>query len=77
MNLGIGLGGVVGGLIATTADPQSFTVLYLLDAATFLAYVVVLAFVREPRPAAMPHGEARPGYREVFRDRAVPRAASG
>ena len=69
MNLGIGLGGVVGGLIATTADPQSFTTLYLFDAATFLAFVVVLAFVREPRPAAMPLGEARPGYREVVRDR--------
>ena len=69
MNLGIGLGGVVGGLIATTADPQSFTTLYLLDAATFLAFVVVLAFVREPRQAAMPLGEARPGYREVMRDR--------
>ncbi len=46
MNLGIGLGGIVGGLIATTADPHSFTVLYLLDAATFLAFVVVLGFVR-------------------------------
>ncbi len=60
MNLGIGLGGVVGGLIATTADPQSFTVLYLFDAATFLAFVVVLGFVREPRQAAMPLGEAKP-----------------
>ena len=60
MNLGIGLGGVVGGLIATTADPHSFTVLYLLDAATFLAFVVVLGFVREPRPG--PHCRtARPG----------------
>ena len=69
MNLGIGLGGVVGGLIATTADPHSFTVLYLLDAATFLAFVVVLGFVREPRAAPTPHGEAKPGYREVIRDR--------
>ena len=69
MNLGIGLGGVVGGLIATTADPHSFTVLYLLDAATFLAFVVVLGFVREPRPGPAPHGEAQPGYREVLRDR--------
>ena len=69
MNLGIGLGGVVGGLIATTADPHSFTVLYLLDAATFLAFVVVLAFVHEPRPAPAPDGEAKPGYRAVLRDR--------
>ncbi len=69
MNLGIGLGGVVGGLIATTADPHSFTVLYLLDAATFLAFVVVLGFVREPRPGPAPQGEAKPGYREVLRNR--------
>ncbi|HVN61894.1 MAG TPA: MFS transporter [Gaiellaceae bacterium] len=69
MNLGIGLGGVVGGLIATTADPHSFTVLYLLDAATFLAFVVVLGFVHEPRPAPAPRGEVKPGYREVVRDR--------
>lgn len=69
MNLGIGLGGVVGGLIASTADPHSFTVLYLLDAATFLAFVVVLGFVREPRRVPAAHGEAKPGYREVFRNR--------
>jgi hypothetical protein len=39
MNLGIGLGGLVGGLIATTSDPGSFTRLFLLDAATFLVFV--------------------------------------
>jgi MFS family permease len=47
-NLGIGLGGVVGGLIATTSNPASFTVLFLLDAATFLVFVGMLAFVPEP-----------------------------
>ncbi|HVN62952.1 MAG TPA: MFS transporter [Gaiellaceae bacterium] len=69
INLGIGLGGVAGGLIATTAEPQSFTTLYLFDAATFLAFAVVLAFVHEPRPAPAPLGQARLGYREVARDR--------
>ncbi len=69
MNLGIGLGGVVGGLIATSSDPHSFTVLYLLDAATFLAFVAVLGFVREPKPGPRPQGEVKPGYREVFADR--------
>src|SRR5436305_4189371 len=48
MNLGIGLGGLAGGLIATVSDPRTFTVLFLVDAATFFAYLVVLAFVDDP-----------------------------
>src|SRR4051812_7951706 len=48
MNLGIGLGGLAGGLIASVAHPTSFTVLFLVDAATFLAYVGVLAFIHDP-----------------------------
>ena len=39
MNLGVGLGGLVGGLIATVSSPESFTVLFVLDGLTFLAYV--------------------------------------
>jgi hypothetical protein len=50
MNLGIGIGGVVGGLIATTSDPGSFTRMFMLDAATFLVFAAVLAAVREPYP---------------------------
>ncbi|HXV33010.1 MAG TPA: MFS transporter [Gaiellaceae bacterium] len=71
-NLGIGLGGVAGGLIATTANPTSFTVLFLLDAATFLVFAGALAFVPEPVLAA-PAGEppARSRYAEVLRDRAL------
>jgi predicted MFS family arabinose efflux permease len=69
-NLGIGLGGVAGGLIATTESPTSFTVLFALDAATFLVFVAMLLFVPEP---ALPadEGEAlAPGrYANVLRDR--------
>src|SRR6478736_127025 len=36
MNLGIGLGGIVGGLIAHVSNPRSFTVLFVLDALTYL-----------------------------------------
>jgi predicted MFS family arabinose efflux permease len=68
-NLGIGLGGLTGGLIATTADPTSFTVLFLVDAASFLAFAVVLAFVPDPDLPPVEEG-ARPGrYRDVLRDR--------
>ena len=70
MNLGIGLGSVVGGLIATTSDPASFTRLFLLDATTFLVFVLVLAGVSEPRgEPAEAHDEEAGGYRAVFRDR--------
>lgn len=68
MNLGIGLGGIVGGLIVTVSDPSSFTVLFLVDAVTFIAYVGVLAFVPDP---GVPHEEAaRPAsYATVLRHR--------
>jgi MFS family permease len=47
-NLGIGLGGITGGLIATTSDASSFTVPYMIDALTFVAFAVVLSFVPDP-----------------------------
>jgi MFS family permease len=71
MNLGLGIGGVIGGLIATTQDPDSFTKLFLLDAATFLVFIGVLSTIREPATPA-PAGtsaEAVGGYRAVLRDR--------
>ena len=72
-NLGVGLGGVVGGLIATTSNPTSFTVLFLLDAATFLVFVAALAFVPEPvLPEEDGDGPPAPGrYADVLRDRAL------
>ncbi len=70
MNLGMGLGGVIGGLIATTSDPESFTKLFLLDAATFLVFVGVLATINEPpMPEEEEREEADAGYRAVVRDR--------
>jgi len=68
-NLGIGLGGLTGGLIATTSDPTSFTILFLIDAATFLGFIAVLLFVPDPELPPVEEG-ARPGrYRDVLRDR--------
>jgi predicted MFS family arabinose efflux permease len=67
-NLGIGLGGLIGGLIATTEDPTSFTLLFLVDAATFLVFVAVLVLVPEPE---IPHEDGAPagGYLDVLRHR--------
>jgi MFS family permease len=66
MNLGIGLGGLVGGLIAQVRDPGTFTVLFTLDALTFLGYVVVLAFIRDPGLAAG-ESDAPASYGAVIR----------
>ncbi|HUJ55907.1 MAG TPA: MFS transporter [Gaiellaceae bacterium] len=49
MNLGAALGGVAAGLIVSVQHPETFTVLFVIDCATFLAYVVVLARVRAPQ----------------------------
>jgi MFS family permease len=69
MNLGVGLGGLTGGLIATVARPGSFTTLFLVDAATFLAYVAVLAAIRDPGLADEDRGAERASYAAVLRDR--------
>ena len=66
MNLGVALGGVVGGAIASASDAQTFTILFLLDAATFAGYALVTFFLPTPRHA----GAAEQGtYRDVVRDR--------
>ncbi|HEV2902474.1 MAG TPA: MFS transporter [Gaiellaceae bacterium] len=69
MNLGIGLGGLAGGLIATTSDPSTFTVLFLADAATFLLYSVFLLRVPAPPRTPRPEGRGGGGYGEVVRNR--------
>ncbi|HEU0336329.1 MAG TPA: MFS transporter [Gaiellaceae bacterium] len=71
MNLGIGLGALAGGLVATTDSVASFTVLFVGDAATFLVYLAVLyAFVPEPARASAAHGARSGRYGEVLRHRA-------
>jgi MFS family permease len=71
MNLGVGLGALVGGLIASVERPESFTVIFLLDAVTFVAFALILR--RVPRPDLSGAGEAARrvggGFRAVFRHR--------
>ena len=66
MNVGVALGGVVAGLIASVARPGTFTVLFAIDCATFVGYMVVLARVRAP---ALHEGRLGGSWRSVFRNR--------
>ena len=66
MNLGVAVGGVVAGLIASVAHPSSFTVLFAVNCATFVGYIFVIARVRAPEL----HPDRASGtWREVGRDR--------
>jgi predicted MFS family arabinose efflux permease len=66
-NLGIGLGGLTGGLIAATSDPTTFTVLFLVDAATFLVFAGILAWVPDPELPPEEEGAQAGRYRDVLR----------
>ena len=70
MNLGVGLGALVGGLIATTSRPATFDVLWFVNAATFVVYLGVL-LARVPEPASPEARAASHGgsYGPVLRDR--------
>ena len=66
MNLGVALGGLTGGLIARVAHPTSFTILFLLDALTFVGYAFVLATLPSPVQQV---GRVAGRYADVIRDR--------
>jgi MFS family permease len=70
-NLGVGLGGVLGGVVAARGL-NGFVVLFLINALTYVLYALLLVVgVREgARPEQLPGG-----YRVVFRDRPFVRLA--
>lgn len=82
-NLGLGLGALVGGLVAQVSSPTTFTVLILLDAATSVLFALVAGTIAGAPTRAEPaqSGEAtasgpspkpeRTGYRRVLRERTV------
>ena len=65
-NVGIGIGGALGGLVAATGL-TGFVALCLANAVTYLMYVCVLAAVVHEQARSEP---VRGGYRVVVRDRA-------
>lgn len=72
INAGIGVGGAAGGLLADVDRPGTFEALYLIDAATFVATLVLIAGLRGeggPIPVPARTAESGPGgWREVLAD---------
>lgn len=73
LNLGLGIGAALGGFIVVADRPATFTVVFLANAASCLAFAVLLTFLPSrttPKPA---DGESAPRgrYRDVFRQRAL------
>jgi MFS family permease len=66
MNVGVALGGVVAGLIASVSHPGTFTVLFAIDCLTFVGYMLVLVRVRAP---ALHEGRLGGSWRAVLHDR--------
>lgn len=75
LNLGVGVGGVVGGLVVDVERPETFVMAFLVNAATFVVPVVVLMgplrhlHGRVDRPADDGAGGSRPaeGYLSILR----------
>src|SRR5262249_4724249 len=66
MNLGIGVGAMLGGFIADTSSPGTFQLLFVGDALTFALYAIALTHVPAPVRERPPD---RPGsYRDVLRN---------
>ncbi len=66
-NLGVGIGAILGGIIVSTSHAASFTTVYLIDAASFVAFaMLVVILVPSGSPAARQAAGA--GYRAVLRD---------
>ena len=80
LNLGIGLGGLVAAAVLNVNRPETFTIMYLLDAVTFLAYLVAVVSLRGVSgPEAQPPADddAPGGYSAVFGDRKMRRYVLG
>ncbi|MCH0567575.1 MULTISPECIES: MFS transporter [unclassified Streptomyces] len=58
-NLGLGVGGLIGGHLVDPTRVSSFTLLFAIEAAMFLLLVVVMSTVRVPRSPRLPDVPAR------------------
>ncbi|OEJ59651.1 hypothetical protein BGM19_18320 [Streptomyces agglomeratus] len=76
-NLGLGIGGLIGGQLVDESRPGSFLLLFAIEAVMFLVLAGIGASVRLPRapviPGVMPQDDAAPkgGLRALLRHRAM------
>ncbi|MEV7740044.1 MFS transporter [Streptomyces sp. NPDC088921] len=73
-NLGLGVGGLIGGHLVDTSSAASFTVLFTIEAAVFLLLVVVMATLRlphAPRIGGAPAQSARGSWKQLLGNRAM------
>ncbi|MEU2435306.1 MFS transporter [Streptomyces rubradiris] len=73
-NLGLGVGGLIGGHLVDTTRVSSFTLLFAIEALMFLLLVGVMATVRmphSPRMADAPAGSAKGGWKQLLGNRAM------
>ncbi|UOQ91228.1 MFS transporter [Agromyces endophyticus] len=74
VNLGIGVGGIIGGFFVDVHNPDTFTAIFLVDAATSLIpMALLLGPLRHVRTHVEPDEHAAPvgGYREILKRPAV------
>jgi MFS family permease len=71
LNAGFSVGGLLAALIVGFASPGSFVLVYLLDAASYLVFAVIVARLPDAiaTDAETAAYDGSGGYREVFRDR--------
>lgn len=80
LNLGLGIGGLIGAAVVDVDRPWTFTVLYAANALTFLAYAVAVAGVHGasgPEAHPDPDDDGPGGYLQVLRDRRLRRYVLG
>ncbi|BCL29103.1 MFS transporter [Streptomyces aurantiacus] len=72
-NLGLGVGGLIGGHLVDASRAGSFTLLFAIEAAMFLLLVVVMATVRMPRAPKVEGapGQARGSWKQLLGNRAM------
>ncbi|MBO8188753.1 MFS transporter [Streptomyces spirodelae] len=74
-NLGLGVGGLLGGMLVDERHPASFTLLFVIEATMFLVLLAVLVTVRVGRPAATAAGAESAAYGSgwgvLLRDRSM------